>query len=94
MKTCYICGPITGTTDYEEKFNAAVLEVTRLGMQPVNPVILPHNHDKSWQSYMRECVAAMMNCDCIYILKGWNRSKGANIEREIAKLFCYEIYYQ
>jgi len=45
---------------------------------------LPHNHDKRWGSYMLECLTALMTCDGIYMLDGWNHSTGALIEHAFA----------
>ena len=94
MKRCYIAGAVTGTTDFKDRFYLAQWEVARLHMIPVNPLDLPHKHDKSWQSYMKECIAALMKCDCIFLLEGWEKSKGANIELEIAASLQYPVYHQ
>lgn len=94
MKRCYIAGPITGTIDFAEKFKAAEYEIARMHMIPVNPVTLPHNHNKSWEAYMKECIAALMACDAIYLLENWYNSKGANLEIEIAASLQYPVYHQ
>lgn len=94
MKKCYISGKITGTTDYEERFAAAAKEVIQLGMIPVNPVTLLHNHDKSWCSYMRESLSAQLQCEAIYFLKDFNQSGGAEIERYLALKLKFDVYYQ
>jgi hypothetical protein len=94
MKKCYITGPITGTEDYEERFAAAEKEVRALGMEPVNPVTLAHDHDKKWSSYMRVALKGMLQCECIYVLRGWLNSEGANIEFNLAQQLEYERYYQ
>lgn len=50
----------------------------------MNPLTLPHSHDKSWHSYMREDIKALCDCDAIYMLANWRDSRGARIEFEIA----------
>ena len=63
MKKCYIAGAVTGTEDFKQRFKVAELEVGRLHMIPINPVTLPHKHNKEWQSYMKECIAANSRWD-------------------------------
>lgn len=94
MKKCYIAGKITGTNDFKERFAKAEQEVNRMGLLPINPVALPHNHDKSWASYMKECIAELMGCDCIYLLKGWDKSPGAKLEHSIANFKGMEIFFE
>lgn len=94
LKRCYISGPISNTSDYHERFADAEIEVTALGMIPINPVTLPHDHDKEYNSYLKADVIAMMECDVIYLLKNWEKSNGACIEAQLAALFGYKIIYQ
>ena len=94
MKKCYIAGAVTGTNDFKERFDAAEYKVIRMDMIPINPVTLPHKHNKEWKSYMKECISALMDCDCIFLLEGWEKSKGANIELEIAASLQYPVYHQ
>ena len=87
IKTVYIAGKVTGMESQAHYiFNSAETKIKRTGMIPINPMKLPHNHDKTWQSYMRECIRALMECDYIYMLPNWKKSKGARIERLIAWL--------
>jgi len=53
-----------------------------------------HDHDKSWQSFMREDVKAMLDCDSIYMMSNWVNSKGAKIEREIAIYLGLKVIYE
>ena len=94
MKKCYIAGKITGTNDFKERFAKAEQEVARMGLWPINPVALPHNHNKEWNSYMKECIAALMGCEAIYMLKGWLHSDGARLERSIADSLGMEIFFE
>ena len=94
MKKCYIAGKITGTNDFKERFTDAEHEITQMGMIAINPVELPHNHNKKWNSYMKECIAALVGCEAIYMLKGWLHSDGARLERSIADSLGMEIYFE
>jgi hypothetical protein len=85
MKT-YISGPITGLPIEQARaaFSEAEFRLKSVGMEVVNPMNLPHNHDKSRESYMKECILALMDCDAIYMLKGYMDSRGAIIELNLA----------
>jgi hypothetical protein len=85
-KTAYIAGKISGL-DIEQaraKFEFAEQHLTEKGYTVINPMKLPHNHDKSWEAYMKECVAAMVYADVVYLLPCWHLSDGARIEKDIA----------
>ncbi len=86
MKT-YISGKITGLTEAEARSNFKRAEnyLHKLGHKTVNPMTIVHNHDKSWENFMREDLKAMFDCDTIFMLQGWRKSKGARIEYELAR---------
>lgn len=96
MKYCYIAGKITGLPIevYTKLFEEAKKEVITLGYEPLSPIELPHEHDKSWESYMKESMQAMLNCKAIYLIENWIDSEGAKIEMKVAKIFSYEIFFQ
>jgi len=87
----YISGPITGVPDHVEKFEAAFVALSRTGHNPVSPVDIGRalkyrmGREPTWEEYMREDIKVLMNCDGIYMLDGWNKSKGAGVEKELAE---------
>lgn len=81
----YISGAITGIKNYEKVFAAAEQFLIDNGYEVVNPVTISHEHDKTWHSYMKEDLKALLECDSVCMLPGWNESKGANIEYQLAK---------
>ena len=104
----YISGPIKGHEDFIEKFKKAYEEVEEWAM-PVNPVeigaceqaagvcmfpgdMLETGH--TWQCYMRYDIAELVFCDGIYMLDGWETSKGATEELRIATMLGMEVYFQ
>jgi hypothetical protein len=93
---CYIAGKIGGLPEeeYTAKFNKAKEEVAAIGFEPVSPLDLPHKHDKSWESYMKEDLIVMLQCQAIYLLDNWTTSPGATYEANIAKLVKIKILYQ
>lgn len=83
----YIAGKITGlpTDKAAAKFEKAENLLRSLGFEPVNPMKLSHNHDKSWESYMKECIKALVDCDRIHALPCYLDSRGAMVEVGLAE---------
>ena len=95
----YISGAITGVKEYEFNFLRAHNDLKLQGMnnkQIKNPCIftnhLPQN--STWEQYMRVCVKELADCDKIYMLKGWENSRGATEEHRIAKMLGMEVIYE
>lgn len=95
-KRIYIAGQITGLTLSAAKhnFNTAKYEVSLAGFSPLSPMDLPHDHDHSWKSYMREDLAALKTCQGVYMLRNWSDSRGARLEEWFARRYGKTLYYQ
>ena len=94
MKKIYISGKITGMETLAEKlFSTAEQELKERGFDPVNPFKLNHEHDKSWNSYMKEDIKALCDCDVIFMLTNWRESPGATIELKIANYLGMEVMH-
>ena len=96
MAKIYISGKITGLpfdTAFD-MFEKAEKKLQIMGWTTVNPMKQPHNHSKTWEAYMREDIIAMMDCDSIYMLKGYSESKGACIEFDLADKLGMKIIYE
>lgn len=96
MKKIYISGQITGLEieEAEALFSEAEKHLLACDFEVVNPMTIEHNHDKSWGSYMRADLIALMDCDTIYMLNNWTKSKGAEIERKLALDLSLSVTYQ
>lgn len=95
-KKIYVSGGITGR-DFQEAlkhFADASQMLREQGYEVVNPMELEHNHDQSWENFMRVDLKAMLDCDSIYMLSGWGRSRGAMIEWELAKEIGFNFIYE
>jgi len=95
VHTVYISGKVSGIEDKATLlFAEAEQDLIDKGFKVVNPTTLAHDHDLSWENYMRADIRALMGCDGVYLLRNWADSRGAKIERRIATELGMEIYYQ
>jgi hypothetical protein len=60
----------------------------------INPLDLPKLGDFSWKNCMIVDIKALVDCDGIYMMKGWHHSEGANLEYHIAKRLGLKIYFE
>jgi len=89
MLKYYISGPITGMPDQNKAaFQAAEELIKSSGCEAVNPLTNPIHEtreDDTWTGYMRRDICLLMDCDAVMTLSGWEKSRGAKIEVELAK---------
>lgn len=89
-KTIYIAGPMAGLPDNNVKaFYAACNKLRAAGWMPINPVAFNGVFGKDpTGNLLAACCeaehAAIPFLDAIYLLKGWERSKGAKRELQVA----------
>lgn len=96
VQKCYIAGKISNLPlgEVDAKFDRGVVEVYKLGFEPVNPRKLPHQHDQTWCSYMREDLTALLSCDALYALSDWKESQGATIEVKLAESLGIRVIFE
>lgn len=82
----YISGPITGI-DFGNRFafSCARNALELCGYEVVDPSEVQLDDEATWTDYMRADLKLLLDCDFIYMLEGWEKSRGARIERELAK---------
>jgi hypothetical protein len=71
-------------------FEDAMRSVAKIGHSPYSPHHAP-SMDK-WEDYMRYDIKLICECDAIVMLPGWEGSKGANIEYQVAKAIGCEVF--
>lgn len=82
--TWYLAGPITNDPGWQPKFDQAAKKLRESGLQVVSPLDLSKPQG-DWTENMRRCIRALTECDGIILLEGWDDSKGARLEKEIAE---------
>lgn len=83
----YISGKITGVrlADAKQQFARYEGVLIHDGYEPVNPFHVSEYHpDKTWEDYMKDDIKALCDCDEIHMLPGFETSKGAMLEMQIA----------
>ena len=92
----YISGAITGTDDFMERFSIAQKKLERDEHDVVNPALVNSNLPKSttYSEYMDMSICMLKMCDAIYLLEGWESSRGANLEIIFAMLNDKKILYE
>jgi hypothetical protein len=92
VSRAYISGPMTGLPDLNfPAFSAAAQALRGKGMRVVNPAEINPGSTMPWEQCMRADIRALCDCDMLVLLPGWERSKGAHLELEIAHRLGMEI---
>lgn len=77
----YISGAITGNPDFKRQFREAENSIrVWWDGQVINPADIDLEDRATWSDYMRVCIPLLMCCSKIYMLKGWEKSRGARWE--------------
>jgi nucleoside 2-deoxyribosyltransferase len=85
MLKVYIAGPMTGVENFNHtSFNEAAALWRGAGWDVVNPVELDSTTHKTYDYYLRQDIKALMDCDAIATLDGWEDSRGAKVEVTVA----------
>lgn len=82
----YISGPITGVPyeKVEKAFNEAETRLKEQGYEVVNPLNNGLPRESKWNEHMRADLKLLLDCDAIHMLNGWEYSKGASLEYDLA----------
>ena len=95
-KRIYISGAIAHHDIDERKaaFAAAAEHLKSEGYTPVNPFDngLPQSED--WRRHMRVDIGMLLQCGKIYMLRGWELSKGAKLELDVASSCGIEVMFE
>jgi hypothetical protein len=94
-KKIYLSGGISGRvyTQVRDHFDSMEDYLVAFGHEVCNPAKFGVD-ERSWEEYMRMSIVELMGCDAILMLQGWNRSRGATIERNLAWNLNIPVYYE
>lgn len=98
--TYYISGPMTGLPNFNyDAFAEAASTLRSLGFSVVSPTEgFDHETEeeragRTWGWYMAKAIAKMSLCNCIVLLPGWSKSRGARKELGLALANEMRVYY-
>ena len=83
----YIAGPMWGLPDFNcPAFFRAADQLASAGHDPINPARTEGRSGcRTWLDYMRASLRDLADCDGVALLPGWANSRGALLERDIAR---------
>ncbi len=98
LKITYICGPMSlvgpPTWNYPRFANMAQI-LRRAGWKVISPHEL-HSPDESDEHdwFMRRDIIELVKCGRVVMLRGWEKSKGARMEFDLAVGLGMEVLYE
>ncbi len=103
MEVVYVSGPISSPTYEGMVYNAEMgikkgANLASLGYAP----IIPHANFRgianygefAYKTYMRMDFAHLKKSDVVYMMDGWENSKGAKLEERYARLLRKKVIYE
>lgn len=99
----YISGKMSGEPEFNyPRFDQVEAHLKSQGHDVVNPanigraVVIPPEADEhqEYTLYMKAALRGLLECDTIYMLDGWTKSPGANIELNLAEKLGYKVIYE
>lgn len=96
----YISGKITDTNKQKQRdnldlFNKKEVELMNIWPNVFNPATMETKEDTPWEVYLaRDLAWIAQNKPDLFMLKNWENSKGAKLERQFAKVLGLNIFYE
>ena len=88
----YISGKITGIEDQARiQFQQAYDHLRELGIEAINPFNNGLTDDNTWEQQLAIDIKILLKCDTLIQLPGWEDSRGARLEYEIAQIHDIDI---
>lgn len=94
-KVIYVAGPMTGHENYNfDNFNRVADMLRAEGWTVHNPADHGAIEGATWEDYMSYDLTKVGLCGAMYMLKGWQMSRGACLEQLIAQNLNFQIIYE
>ena len=94
-KIVYLSGKITNNENYKKEFACAEHFLSQMGYIVINPAELDEVAEGlTYEQYMKVCYQLVEIADIIFMVSGWQKSKGATAELTYAKSLGKKVMYQ
>jgi len=101
VKVIYLSGPITSRQNgFRDAFKQYETALREQGYYVLNPAeqntpyyLKGAESEEIWKYFMRESLKMMLDADCILMLPGWEDSKGAQMEYNLAQSLELPVYH-
>ena len=95
-KIVYLSGKISNNPNYKQEFACAEHFLQQMGYIVLNPARLDEitTENLTYEQYMQICYRLVDIAEIIFMVSGWQNSKGANAELSYAKSLGKEVKYQ
>ena len=81
----YIAGSMSQLPEFNyPAFMDAERQLVAAGYEVENPARPGQVDGWTWQDYMKRGIRQMLDCEGVALLPGWDRSRGARLEHQIA----------
>lgn len=88
----YVAGPMTGLPEFNyPAFREAETRLRDRGYGVLNPARTYEIEPTSWKGYMVRALADVASSDGLALLPGWERSRGARLEVQVAFALDVEV---
>lgn len=94
MKKVYISLPISGHNldDVRKRIQEASELLRAKGHIPVSPLEVQTDLNAPYSELMGNDIKALLECDAIILLDGWENSKGCRLEKYAASLYHKPVF--
>lgn len=89
----YLSGPMTGLPEYNfPAFEQARSQLRNMGHEVICPAEAGKVEGWQWEQYMRRDIVMLMDAEAVVVLPGWENSRGATLEVDVASKIGMAIY--
>ena len=91
----YIAGPMSGYEEFNfPAFNRVeeLLRGTYGYKHVVNPAKLHRTTNLPWVEFLKRDLLELITCDAVFLLEGWEKSRGATLEAFVAYALGLRLY--